>query len=61
MKKILFIFFLVMGSNFIFAQESDITSVDESVLFPEGNGPKVAQKVGEGVLTNEDDENESPK
>lgn len=64
MKKfftILAVFFLVMGSNFIFAQESDITSVDESVLFPEGNGPKVAQKVGEGVLTNEDDENESPK
>ena len=57
MKKlftILIVLFIAMGSNFVFAQESDITSVDEATLFPEGNAPKVAKEVAEGELTNAD-------
>ena len=57
MKKlftILIVLFIAMGSNFIFAQESDITSVDEATLFPEGNAPKVAKELAEGELTNTD-------
>ena len=57
MKKlftILIVLFIAMGSNFVFAQESDITSVDEATLFPEGNGPKVAKEISEGELTNSD-------
>ena len=57
MKKlftILIVLFIAMGSNFVFAQESDITSVDEATLFPEGNAPKVAKEVAEGELSNTD-------
>ena len=64
MKKlftILIVLFIAMGSNFVFAQESDITSVDEATLFPEGNGPKVAKEISEGELTNSDTKASSKK
>ena len=53
MKKlftILIVLFIAMGSNFVFAQERDITSFDEATLFPEGNAPKVAKEVGSGEI-----------
>ena len=66
MKKILFIFFLVMGSNFIFAQESEDSSIENKAVisqteisiqedfseprFTAGKNPKVAKKVGEGKI-----------
>lgn len=69
MKKlftILAVFFLVMGSNFIFAQESEDSSIENKAVisqteisiqedfseprFTAGKNPKVAKKVGEGKI-----------
>ena len=53
MKKlfiILIVLFIAMGSNFIFAQESDITSADKATSVLDENTASVAKEVGSGEI-----------
>lgn len=70
MKKILFVMIILAvfsGMSLIFAQTDSSSSKDESVItedvssprFPNGNKPKVAQKIGEGVVSKEQAEIDS--
>ena len=53
MKKlftILIVLFIAMGSNFVFAQENDITSVDKATSVLDENTASVAKEVGGGEI-----------